>query len=194
MSLGDGPQNDSFGRLRVGSPYTLFNSKQLFDTQALYWDDQEISGSGTSTSHDANTASTTITVSNNTAGVRMRRTKQYFNYKNGKSHLIMMTAHISNQSSDLTGITGRVGYYDDNNGLYFELSSGQAYVGIRSKVTGSVVNTTIAQSDWNLDRLDGTGPSKVSLNVTKTQILVIAVTGLGASETFLGSLTTRELS
>lgn len=40
--------HDAFGRLRVGNPYTIFDSKQIVDKDPLRWDDQETSGSGTS--------------------------------------------------------------------------------------------------------------------------------------------------
>jgi len=40
------PNTDAFARLRISSPETIFDSKQLGDKQPLFWDDQVISGDG----------------------------------------------------------------------------------------------------------------------------------------------------
>ena len=48
LTLNDGPSIDAFGRSRTSSPETIFESKQIFDNQPLFWDDQEVSGGGTS--------------------------------------------------------------------------------------------------------------------------------------------------
>jgi hypothetical protein len=46
-------------------------------------------------------------------------------------------------------------------------------------VTGSVVNTRVAQADWNQDPLDGTGPSGLTLDSSKAQILYMDIEWLG---------------
>ena len=86
-STGAGPASDAFGRLRTSEPYTIFDSKQIFDNQPLFWDDQEESGSGTTSVHDADAARTRIGVANTTAGKRTRQTFMRFNYQPGKSQL-----------------------------------------------------------------------------------------------------------
>jgi hypothetical protein len=42
-----------------------------------------------------------------------------------------------------------------------------------------VVNTRVAQADWNQDKLDGTGPSGLTLDSSKAQILYMDVEWLG---------------
>lgn len=76
---------DAFGRLRVSTPSTIFDSKQLHDNQPLFWDDQEVSGTGTSSNYDGNKASSTLAVTAATAGKRIRQTKMRFNYQPGKA-------------------------------------------------------------------------------------------------------------
>lgn len=41
IKASDSPSIDAFGRWRVSSPSTLFDSKQLVDNQPLFWDDQQ---------------------------------------------------------------------------------------------------------------------------------------------------------
>ena len=42
----DSANLDAFARLRMSSPETVFDSKQLSDKQPLFWDDKLVSGSG----------------------------------------------------------------------------------------------------------------------------------------------------
>ena len=82
---------DAFGRWRVSSPLSLFDSKQLYDSQPLYWDDQQVSGSGTTSTHSTARASTTIAVAGTTIGRRVRQTFQRFNYQPGKSQMAIFS-------------------------------------------------------------------------------------------------------
>lgn len=174
---------DAFQRTRVSTPVTLFDSKQLHDAAPLFWDDAETSGGGTGTSHSAATAATTITVGATTAGTRVRQTFQRFNYQPGKSQLIMMTGVLG---AGAAGITRRIGYFDDNNGLYFQLSGSTLSVVRRTKVSGSVVNNPVAQADWNMAKLDGTDPGGFTLDTSKTQIFVIDFEWLGVGAVRFG--------
>lgn len=175
---------DAFSRLRTGSPHTEFDAKQLFDNLPLLYDDQETSGSGTSTSHSTATAQTTLSVSANTAGTRTRQSFRRFNYQPGKSQLIIMTGAL--ESSVASGITARIGLFDDNNGIFFEADGNSIKAVIRSSTTGSPVDTGVAQSSWNIDRFDGTGPSGISLDTTKNQILFFDFEWLGAGDVRFG--------
>ena len=148
---------DAFNRLRVANPITLFDSKQIHDNKPLFWDDQEVSGSGTSSTYNTNQASSTIAVSNLTAGKRVRQTRQRFNYQPGKSQLVMFTGNAVSMD---TGITKEVGYFDDNNGLFFRITATDAAVVVRTNTSGSPVDTVVPRSSWNGDKLDGNGPSR----------------------------------
>lgn len=158
---------DSFGRQRVSNPFTIFDSKQISDNQPLFWDEQEVSGSGTSSVYNSNRASTTMSVAANTAGHRVRQTYRRFNYQPGKSQKIDMTAIFHETPS---GIRKALGQFDDNNGIYFENDGGTFSVCIRSNATGSAVDTKIPQSSWNVDKMNGNGPSGVFLDTEKSQI------------------------
>ena len=169
--VADSPAFDAFGRLRVSNPETIFESKQLFDNAPLFWDDSEESGGSTTSTHSVNEASSTMGVGT-VAGVRTRQTFERFNYQPGKSHLILMTG-VLDETGGGSGITRSIGYFDDNNGLFFEDDEGTIKVVRRTKVTGSVVNNKTAQSSWNIDVMDGSGVSGVTIDWTKSQIFMI---------------------
>lgn len=175
--------HDSFGRIRTSSLYTLFDSKQVFDNQPLLWDDAETSGSGTSTSYSRFEAASRISVSATTAGTRVRQTYRYFSYEPGKSQLILMTW---SEFDTVSGITKRVGQFMGTDGLYFESKDGTLSVVRRSSVNGNVVNNKVEQSDWNIDPLDGTGPSGITLDPALAQIGVIDYEWLGVGRVRMG--------
>ena len=80
----------------------------------------------------------------------------------------------------------RVGYFGTQNGVYIEQDGTTTYVVLRSYTTGSVVNTRIAQANWNGDKLDGTGVSGHTLDLSKTQILWFDIEWLGVGDVRCG--------
>lgn len=169
---------DAFGRLRTSDPEMIFNSKQVFDNQPLYFDDIQESGSGTSSTHSTNTASTTLNVSLNTAGKRTRQTFMRFNYQPSKSQLIFITG-ILKKTGGGAGIISRLGLFDDDNGLFLESNEGTINLVRRTKTSGTVQDVAYPQSSWNVDKLDGTGPSGITIDFTKTQIFCVDFEWLG---------------
>jgi len=181
----DSPHLDAFSRLRVSNPQTLLDSKQIFDNQPRIWDDAEVSGSGTTSTNSQDTASSTMGVAATTAGKRVRQTFMRLNYQPGKSHLIFCTGTLE-KSGGGTGIKRGFGYFDDENGIFLQDNEGTMQIVKRSHVTGSTVDTEEDQDDWNLDTMDGNGPSGITLDFSKAQILIIEMAWLGVSRVRIG--------
>lgn len=176
---------DPFGRIRTSNVKTLFDSKQILDKQPLYWDEAVVSGSGGSFTYNADRASTTIGVSANTACRAVRQTLRRFNYQPGKGQLIQMTGVLGNSK---TGITKRIGYYDDNNGVFFELNANGLCCVVRTKTSGQVVDTKYYQEDWNENTLEGGDEKIIVLDTTKTQIFHIDFEWLGVGTVRFGMI------
>jgi hypothetical protein len=173
---------DAFSRLRVSEPLALFDSKLLYDKMPLFWDESIVSG-GSST-HSTATSSVTMT----TGGVAqtgsvIRQTKQRFNYQPGRSQLVIMTGVLG---AGATGIRRRVGLFDANNGLFFELDGTTLSVVQRSSTSGSPVDTVISRTNWNGDKLDGTGKSGFTLDTTKGNIFWLDFEWLGVGTVRFG--------
>lgn len=162
-SIPKSPKRDSFNKLRVSEPFSLFDSKLLGDNRALFWDDQEVSGSGTGSSYSRDRASETLTVSNLTAGKRVRQTFQRFNYQPGKAQCLMMT-FVPHPPED--GIIQEMGLNDGSNGLFLRIDGATVSVVIKSNASGTPVDTVIEQKDWNLNKLP-------KLDLTKAQIFTL---------------------
>lgn len=173
-----GAGNDAFGRLRISSPLTLFDSKQIVDSGSIFFDDQEVSGGSTTSVYSQNRASTIMGVGNLAAGNRVRQTRQRFNYQPAKSQLIFCTFVLGEES---TGITRRVGYFDDDNGVFLEQDDTGYYFVIRSNVSGTPLDTRVGSADWNLR-----SEKFATQDFTKSQILIIDFEWLGVGSVRFG--------
>lgn len=173
---------DPFDGLRISHAATIFDSKQLQDKQPLFWDDVLVSGSGGASTYNANQASTTLSVANTTACRRLRQTKRRFNYQPGKGQRIQLTGVFG----EYVGNIKRIGYYDDNNGLFFQQDENGIGVGIRTKTSGVAVDTVYYQEDWSEAKLEGNESTKIVLDVTKTQIFHIDFEWLGVGSVRFG--------
>ena len=156
---------DSFGRLRVSNPLTLFDSSHRHQDNGLWA--TSVANSGTAT-FNANQGLMDLAVTTTSGSKVYRETLRVFPYQPGKSLLILST-FVFNEAK--TNLRQRSGYFDNNNGFFLELSGTTLSFVRRSYVSGTLVETKIPQSDWNTDKLDGTGLSGITLDMTKAQIL-----------------------
>ncbi len=185
QEYGDTPSVDAFARLRVSDNFTIFDSKQLHDKQPLFWD--ELLGGGATSVHSSADASVVIAVTASASDYAIRQTKQRFNYQPGKSQLIFFTFLCE----CVPGLTKRMGYFsgdeasplDPENGIFFETSNNELKWNIAKD--GSITET-VSQDNWNVDKLDGTGASGITLNMDATQIAIVDFEWLGVGRVRAG--------
>jgi len=158
-----GTMTDAFGRLRVSHPHTLFDSQHQ-DVENDKWDTL-IVGSGTKT-HLPNESSVKLEISTANGDSIIRETVRTMMYQPGKSLLILNSGVMGTSKAN---VVQRIGYFGANNGIYFENDSGNNYFVLRSSVTGNVVETRVEQTNWNIDKFDGTGYSAQSVGTEHTQ-------------------------
>lgn len=181
---------DAFGRLRTSNPQTIFEGKTVYDSQPLYFTEQQTPAVGGPPAGSWSSANACVTLSVAANQSSVRQSRRYFNYQPGKSQLIMQTFNLNGLTPNAYK---RAGYFDATNGILFELDG----VGTLSPATGtgpyferrsgSATSTSrVHQSEWNIDRLDGTGPSGLTLLWNKTQILLIDFEWLGVGSVRLG--------
>lgn len=177
---------DSFGRLRVSEPYTLFDSNHRYSDNGLWATSTATGGAAV---FNANQGLVDLNITAASGSSVKRETYKVFSYQPGKSLLIMSTFVMSPAK---TGLTQKVGYYGAANGFYVQLADNTLSLVRRSSVTGSLVETAINQSDWNFDKMDGTGPSKITLDITKAQILWMDLEWLGVGSVRMGFVINNE--
>lgn len=181
----DSASVDAFGRWRVSNNHILLSSQLTYADNPLVWDTQLTSG-GTAV-HSADESAVTMTVTGSSGSKVIRQTKRYWLYRAGQSHKIALTF---SQGVQIANVRKRVGYFDDDNGVFLQITESALAFVHRSSVTGSVVDTTANQSTWNLDRLDGSGgannPSGITLDITKSQQLHLDLQWLGVGRVRVG--------
>lgn len=164
---------DAFGRLRVANPLTLFDSSHRYQDNGLWNTDAATGGTAT---FIANEGLINLSVTTTSGSKVYRETTKIFSYQPGKSLLILTTFVFSPAK---TGLRQRVGYFGTDNGIYVELANNTLSFVERSSVTGVMTETRVSQANWNIDKLDGTGPSGITLDITKAQIFWMDVEWLG---------------
>ena len=181
VSIG-GTNTDAFGRLRVSEPYTLFDSQSRYAADNQF--DVATTGTGTTT-FLSNEAAVKMEVTGAGVGSVIRQTFRSFPYQPGKGLLVLATFVMD--SSQSLNLTQRVGYFNDQNGVFFQRVDGTYSFVLRSFVTGSVSDArTVTQANWNGDKLDGTGASGYTLDPSKAQILWMDFEWLGVGSVRCG--------
>jgi hypothetical protein len=174
VSLG-GTNLDAFGRLRVSQPYTLFDSQNRYASDNQF---DTSTATGGSITHLPNEATVRMDVSTASGSSVVRQTLRSFQYQPGKSLLIFAT-FVMNAAK--TNLLQRVGYFNLQNGVFLQQNNSEVSFILRNYVSGSVDDTTrkVTQANWNVDKLDGTGASGLTLDLSKAQILWIDFEWLG---------------
>lgn len=172
---------DAFGRLRVANPYTLFDSQNRYQKDPQF--SESLTGSATAT-YVANESSVDMATTTASGDKAIRQTYRVFPYQPGKSLMVLATFVMG---AGKTGLRQRVGYFNADNGVFFQLNGTTKSFVLRTNTSGTPSDTrTVDQADWNGDKLDGTGESGLTLDITKAQILYMDFEWLGVGSVRCG--------
>jgi hypothetical protein len=181
VTFGDGPTIDAFARQRVSTPNVVFDNYEIQDKKALIWSEALVGGA--TIAHVANNSSCKFETTAANGDKATRSSKKLSLYTPGTSILCLLTVVMGKGA---TNSAQRSGLFSAMDGVFFEQRDGAMGVVVRSSTTGSVVNTRVARSDWNIDSMDGTGSSGINLDFTKTQIFYIDLEWLGVGRVRFG--------
>lgn len=175
------PQNvDAFNRLVVAQPYTIFDSQNRYAADNQF---DTSTASGGSTTYLPNESTVRLNVDTSNGSEVVRQSYRVVPYQPGKGLGLLATFAMN---AAKTGLRQRVGYFNTQNGVFFQQSDNTLAFVLRSYTSGVAVDTTITQANWNGDKMDGTGPSGRVIDVTKTQILAIDFEWLGVGDVRCG--------
>jgi hypothetical protein len=177
----DGEIHDAFGRLRTSNPRVIYDNYEIQGKKPLRWNEALV-GAGTAT-HMTNQSSIKFATSAASGDKVTRASKKLTLYTPGMSLFCLFTGVMG------TGAINsyqRIGIFNDDNGIFFEQQDGVMGVVVRSNTSGAVVNNRVSRSNWNIDKMDGTGASGVNLDFTKTQIFFIDLEWLGVGRVRCG--------
>lgn len=171
VMLADSMNQDAFGRLRVSNPSTLFDGKMIDSSQHLIFDVSFANGGRII--YLPNESAMRLDVSQ--ANSFVKRQSHYFApYQPGKSLAALGSFYFG--SVIPVGAYRRIGFFDDSEGIFFQQDSSGLSWNIRSI---SAPSTSVTQSNWNIDKLNGTGPSGYTLSMGNTNLMFIDIEWLG---------------
>lgn len=177
----DSPSIDAFGKWRVSNPTTLFDSKQIVDSGSFYFDIKTISSA--TVTWNSGSAQSTLKVTNTSGSRAIKQTKRIFVYQPGKSQQVICTGKFDGR---VDGIKKSIGTFDDNDGFFFQVSGSSFGIVLRKTINGVKTDTFISQSTWNLDKMNGLGPSGNTLDTSKAQIYTVDFEWLGVGRVRYG--------
>ena len=180
----DGGTVDAFGRLRVVNPTSIAEGKIIYGDDPFIFINKTDGVYGSAT-FGTYSASMSLSSGTNINGYAIRQTRQYFQYVPGKSQLVFVTFVLGTAQ---TNCIKRVGLFDALNGFFLQQNGAALSVVKRTSVGDGIPDDIgVNQADWNIDTmLDGSGPSGITLDSTKAQILVIDFQWLGVGRVRMG--------
>ena len=173
-ALSNAFRTDMFGRTKVSQPFTLFDSTHRYTQNGDFSD--VVQGTASS-SHIEEQSTAALTVGTDSGDYLYRESRRVFSYQPGKSLQTLQTFVLAPAK---TNLRQRVGYFSTHNGTYLELDGDQLSIVKRTFANSIVEEVRVPQADWNIDKLDGSGPSDVLLDPSKAQIMFSEYEWLGA--------------
>jgi hypothetical protein len=168
----DQVQVDGFGDTRVTSKTTLLDLKSTFGISSLR--DIVTEENGGTVTNGVGGPEYVLAVNGADSYARLRSV-QRGEYMSGHSAEIGIGIRFENANFD-PGQTARWGYFDGNNGFYFEYDDSGLWATV---IRDGVIKERTNMQQFNQDNLDGTGPSGQLYNPTKGNIYQINFTWYG---------------
>lgn len=190
------PQLDAWGKLRTSGATQLgdyvFGQEEILTSN---FSRTTLAGGYVSYSDTRHSVKVGVDYTvNPTDGFSAASSNQYHHYIAGSSHLYAATALLN--SPQTTGNIRRWGMFDANNGFFFLLGTGGIDatdetgfgVVIRNNMPEAAQkDTIIPRSQWNGDKLDGTGDSQEEIDLSKANIWWIDAQWHGAGRIRFGT-------
>jgi hypothetical protein len=179
VRLGDSPSASAFGRLRAANTRLLGEFRNMYGTLAPVEIITKFEEGGSQTVNLAET-NTLINTTTSSGSRALRQSRKYHAYIPGTTNLAFVSFTLGTAKTNLQQM---VGLFDDLNGIFFRMNGTTPEMVIRK---GGIDNEIVPQSQWNVDKLDGTGKSQINIDFTKSQIFVTDYQWLGVGRVRVG--------
>ena len=127
----------------------------------------ELTSGTASATHDPYLGLVKLEVGSSVGDEVIRQTKRVQRYLPGRQGEFSTTLIFGTPT---TGIRRRVGMFNETNGFFFEDSGDGTYrCVLRRNTAGGIEEESFARDVWNVDKLDGTGPSGITADPEMVQ-------------------------
>jgi hypothetical protein len=168
---------DAVDRLRTSSTTTLFSSSAATKLDLIK--ECVFKDTGCAVANDGYGANV-LTVANTSGKQAIIQSSSYISFPLGKSRITTLACILNT-----TGTIGRVGLFDSTvqtnkpgNGHFFQLTVGTVdvmSVVMRANCDDDIESGKIIQSAWNIDKMDGTGPSGHTISVWRNAPFIFVI-------------------
>ncbi len=165
----------AFGETRIAEPFQIANLINKYEIDSNEFG-TAVNGSGTVTHLPLQSAIKLYVTSGSTDYAKLR-TNTYYRYQAGRGMFIRLT--VWQNDTGQTNQVRRWGYFDDNNGLFWQINGTTLSCVRRTNTSGTPIDYPDNQVDWNQDKMNGSGPSGITIDVTKGNIWEIQFQWLG---------------
>lgn len=172
MAFRDGRNVDANQRLRSSQPYVVYSNSNQYGLNQRDFVALNV-GTGTS-AHLPNEGAVELQTGGTASGAKtVRATRLNWRCPLGRSLIVSTTQTFGGA---VAGVRRRIGFFDDEDGVFLEQTATDLRFVKRTSITGVVSDGQFAaQADWNIDRMDGTGPSGITLDISLRQTLVFDI-------------------
>lgn len=188
---------DGFGRIRTSQPFNLSASSHRYADNGQW---STLTAFGGTATFNANEGLIDLAIGTSSGAKVYRETYRVHHYQPGKGFLVKTTFTLSPAKENLRQ---RVGLFNGHSGIFLEKGATENSLCFvkRSSVSGSLVETKISRlgglygvgdTGWNIDKMDGNGPSGLTLDAVKSQIMFIDLEWLGVGSVSLGFMVNRK--
>jgi len=181
--INDGNELNNVGAIRTSQTRLLGEYRYMYSQGSSTLMNDLIVGNGTlfnDYTRNCYLANTT-TISGDRV---VRQTKEYHSYITGTSNYALVSFKFDTPKANLKQMTG---LFDDNNGFFFRMNGTVPELVVRKNGTDTEV---IAQSNWNIDRFDGSSssfnPSGILADWTKCHLLALDYQWMGVGRVRMG--------
>lgn len=177
--------------LKIAQLYTLADLTNKYELDDRLYD--RLTASGGTVTHVPEQSAVRVSVTGASGSTAALCSNTFYKYQSAYTQFISMS--VINSDAGQANQVRSWGYFDDDNGLFFRLSGTALAIVERTDVSGSPVDTAYAQGAWNVDPLNGTGPSGVTLDVSKGNIFEIEFQwfGVGTTRYFVNGILVHQV-
>lgn len=184
IKYADSASIDAFDRVRVSQPTALLDVKMTAGILATRWIQSTANGGQIAAAQQC-AADVSCTATSGSSAIL--QTKQRGIYQAGRSLMALVTFNLNVAGNGTANIRKRVGMFDENDGVFLEQNGIDVRIVLRTNTTGTPSDTNyVTKANWNIDKFDGTGPSGITLDFTKTQIFFMDLEWLGVGRVRTG--------
>lgn len=154
---------------RISQPFAYLDFVNTYEINDIDLE-TSITGSQTSVFHQPQVSGIRLATSGTAPTAALMKTITSFPYQAGKSMVHRNVVYVSGDSENQIK---RWGVFDQENGLFFEQIGTQVSLVRRTSTSGTPVDIKTNQASWNIDPMDGTGPSEQVLNLNYSNMYEI---------------------